>query len=102
MKKEYVCLKCGHITFINNDQELCKCPCCESYRWAEVSPIESKPIKHSCMNFLDCDDNTIINLEHIVFIDTIERSVEFTNGSKIYYNPELFENIMIKIRKHMI
>lgn len=54
------------------------------------------------MKFFDCEDDTIINLEQIVFIDVDERMLEFSNGCKITYNPELFESIMCKIRQFMI
>ena len=54
------------------------------------------------MEFFNCKDGTFINLEHIVFIDTDERMVEFINGSKIYYNPELFEEIMYHIKLYTI
>lgn len=54
------------------------------------------------MKFLDCKDGTIINLEQIVEIDTDERKVSFTNGVKVYYNPDLFERIMCEVKKYMI
>lgn len=54
------------------------------------------------MKFFDCEDDTIINLEQIVFIYVDERMLEFSNGVKIFYNPELFESIMCKIRQFII
>lgn len=59
-------------------------------------------IKHGGVKFFDCKDGTIINLEHIVFVDTDERLIEFSNGVKIHYNPELFESIILKIRECIV
>lgn len=53
------------------------------------------------MKFFDCEDGTIINLEHIVEIDTDERLVVFTNGVNIHYNPDTFDQIMNKIKEFM-
>lgn len=54
------------------------------------------------MKFFDCEDGTIINLEQILFIDVDERMLGFSNGCKIFYNTELFESIMCKIRQFTI
>lgn len=54
------------------------------------------------MKFFDCEDGAIINLEQIVFIDVDERMLEFSNGCKIFFNPELFESLMCKIRQFIL
>lgn len=54
------------------------------------------------MEFFDCKDGTFINLTHIVSISTDEHMLEFVNGSKIYYNPELFEEIINHIKLYYL
>lgn len=61
-----------------------------------------KIVTFNIMEFFDCKDGTIINLEHIVSIDTDERMLEFVNGDKIYYNPELFEEIIHHIKLYYL
>lgn len=54
------------------------------------------------MKFIDCKSGLMINLEHIAEIDTDLHSVTMSYGTTHYMNPDLFEEIMNEIDKHLL
>lgn len=51
------------------------------------------------MMFFDCEDGSVINLEHITEIEIDTQTIWFSNGRWLKVNPDLFKAIMSKIKE---